>query len=186
MSRSSFRFEASYLESGYICSESRSSRSRSSSSSSSSRIRSNSDSSCSSRNCRKHTRTRPRARTCAHTRSRIRAPARAHAHTHAHARALRSGSIAVAFLLNRFPGESLEELLCAVCPKRPRMLFKVNWWPNQVQSNFLRQLIDYEKTSWQSDTCRFPWGLHCASFEGSTSFDSGFEAPENPTLRLER
>ena len=97
----------------------------------------------------------------------------------------RSASIAVAFLLNRFPGESLEELLCSVCPKRPRMLLKVSW-PNQVQSNFLRQLIDYEKTLRQSDTRRFSSGLHCANSEGSTIFDSGFEAAQNPTLRLER
>ena len=73
----------------------------------------------------------------------------------------RSGSVAVAFLLKRFLAKSLEEILCATCPKRPMMLSKANWRPNQVQSNFLKQLIEYEKTLRPSNKRPSSSGFHC-------------------------
>ena len=56
----------------------------------------------------------------------------------------RSASVAVAFLLSHFEDMSLEEILSVTCPRRPLMLSKERWKPNKVQSNFLKQLIEYE------------------------------------------
>ena len=57
----------------------------------------------------------------------------------------RSACVAIAFLLQRFPEMSLEEILHSTCPKRPLMLSKAKWWPNQVQSKFVKELIKYEE-----------------------------------------
>ena len=78
----------------------------------------------------------------------------------------RSASVAVAFLLSHFQDMSLEEILSVTCPRRPLMFSKERWKPNKVQSNFLKQLIEYE-ISLRSNDFMQP-GDERLSFTGAT------------------
>ena len=58
------------------------------------------------------------------------------------------------------------------CPRRPLMLSKERWKPNKVQSNFVKKLIEYEKSLRPLKQRPFSSELHC----DSEPFDSCYRS----------